>query len=63
MTVEWILILTLVTGDGAAVAQIGPFTDVNQCRAAGQLWFNRTYPNFGQYRYGATVPNYVCVPR
>ena len=60
---QWLLILTMVTNTGTAVTQVGPFTTVGQCRAAGQMWFDKTYPHFGQYRYNATVPNYVCVER
>ena len=63
MTVEWILILTMVTNGGAVIHTVDRFATAQACQAAGAAWFEKTLPNFDRTRYTSVVPNYVCVAR
>ena len=35
---HWFLILTILTNDGAAIAEIGPFVNENNCTKASNKW-------------------------
>lgn len=59
--IQWILILTLITNSGSTVTQVGPFNTAAGCRDAGEVWFNKTYPNIDKYTFSGSKPNYVCV--
>ena len=35
---HWILILTIVTGTGTAITEVGPFVNKNNCTKASNKW-------------------------
>jgi len=60
MITEWVLILTLISGEGVRMEQVRPFASAAQCAAAGQAWLNKTYPHL-QNQNWRIAPNYTCM--